>query len=103
VTRVFFITRLHFFVSIERPAFNEIPDTQPAAVLNVTARYIPGIGVRQRLARLLSNSTIDKKTRRLIAIMAACALLRLLRGYRSGKTDAPAMNVSELKGEHPWP
>ena len=30
MTRFFFITRLHFFVSIERPAFNEVPDTLPA-------------------------------------------------------------------------
>jgi hypothetical protein len=46
---------------------------------------------------------IDQKTGRLIGIMAARALLRLLRGYYFGKTDAPAMNASELKGEHPWP
>jgi hypothetical protein len=45
----------------------------------------------------------QKKTRRLIAVIAACAWLRLLHGYRSGKTDAPAMNASELKGKHPWP
>jgi hypothetical protein len=24
-------------------------------------------------------------------------------GYHFGKTDAPAMNASELKGENPWP
>jgi hypothetical protein len=33
---------LHFG-KIERPTFDEIPDAQPAAVLNVTAGYAPAL------------------------------------------------------------
>jgi hypothetical protein len=81
----------------ERPVFDELPDAQPAAVLNVTARYAPGIGVRQRLARRHRIRQSTKTTWRLIAVMAARVLLRLLRGCRPEQTDTGAIRAPKLK------
>jgi hypothetical protein len=72
VTKALLITRppLLHFGKIERPTFDEIPDAQPAAVLNVTAGYAPALAfVNDRLVAIESSNRL-KRSGKLIAVMA---------------------------------
>jgi hypothetical protein len=88
VTKALLITRppLLHFGKIERPTFDEIPDAQPAAILNVTAGYAPALAFVNRLARRDRIQQSTETLRKLIAIMALGLLLCLFRGCRPWQT-----------------
>jgi hypothetical protein len=63
VTKALLITRppLLHFGKIERPTFDEIPDAQPAAVLNVTAAYAPALAfVNDWLVAIESSNRLKR-------------------------------------------